>query len=98
MNNWFVYILLCVGDKLYTGIAKDPQQRLVAHKNKHGAKYTRINKPLKIVYLEQCIDRSMATKREIEIKKLTKINKLKLIKTNFLNSRLSSKIKVNKQD
>lgn len=97
MTDWYVYILLCKNDKFYTGIAKDPQQRFVVHQNKKGAKYTRMNKPIKIIYIEQCLDRSAALKRELEIKKLTKINKIKLIKTNFLNSRLSSKIKVNKQ-
>ncbi len=97
MDNWFVYILLCAGNKLYTGISKDPAKRLVAHQNKQGAKYTQINKPLRIVYLEKCLNRSAATKREIEIKKLTKTNKNKLIAASFRNSLLSSKIKLNKQ-
>ncbi|MFZ5391583.1 MAG: GIY-YIG nuclease family protein [Patescibacteria group bacterium] len=83
MADWYVYILLCENDKFYTGIAKDPQQRLIAHQNKKGAKYTRINKPIKILYVEQCRDRSTALKREMQIKKMTKSKKINLVKNPY---------------
>ncbi len=83
MTDWYVYILLCKNDKFYTGIAKDPQQRFVSHQNKKGAKYTRMNKPIKIIYIEQCLDRSAALKREMQIKKMTKSKKIKLVENRY---------------
>lgn len=76
---WFVYIIECEGGSLYTGIAKDPQKRFVVHAAGRGARYTRVNKPLRIVYTEQCHDVSTALKRERVIKSMPRSRKLKLI-------------------
>jgi len=71
MNDWFVYIVRCDDDSLYTGITKDVDRRIQEH-NEGGrlaAKYTRTR------HQETCESRSVATKREIEIKQLSRTNK-----------------------
>lgn len=68
--SYWVYVLLCEGGHYYTGIAKDVASRFRTHLSGRGAKYTRSFKPLKIIYKEQCPDRSTAQIREAEIKKL----------------------------
>lgn len=76
---WFVYMIECEGGSLYTGIAKDPQKRFVVHAAGRGARYTRVNRPLRIVYTEECSDISAALKRERVIKSMSRSRKLKLI-------------------
>ena len=80
MNTWKLYILRCADGTLYTGITTDVEKRLEAHRTGKGAKYTRGRAPLELVYREECGDHSAALKREIEIKKLTREEKEKLIK------------------
>jgi putative endonuclease len=75
---YYLYILLCKNDKLYTGIAVDVEARFELHKSGKGAKYTQRNKPEKIVYKKRFKTRSEALIREAEIKKLTKLEKEKL--------------------
>ncbi len=77
MNDWFVYIVRCADDSLYTGITKDVDRRIHEHNsdNKLGAKYTRARLPVVLVYQETCESRSVATKREIEIKQLSRAEK-----------------------
>jgi putative endonuclease len=75
-----LYIIRCADDSLYTGIAKDLEKRLVVHKSGKGSVYVRARLPFSLVYTEKHKDRSKATKREIEIKKMTRANKEKLIK------------------
>ena len=78
---WFVYILKCSDDTLYTGITIDLNRRLDEHNNSpKGAKYTRIRRPLELLYFEEYQDKSSASKRELEIKKLSRGKKLELIK------------------
>ena len=82
---WFVYILKCRDNSLYTGITNDPQKRFKEHASGKGGRYTRSHKPVKIVYLEKIADRSKALKREARIKRMRKQDKSSLIKeqTNF---------------
>ncbi len=77
MNDWFVYIVRCADDSLYTGITKDVDRRIQEHNegNKLAAKYTRARRPVILVYKEICDSRSAATKREIEIKLLSRRDK-----------------------
>ena len=75
---WYVYILRCGDDTLYTGITDDVEKRLAAHRAGKGAKYTRGRSPLELVYLEEQPDKSAALRREIAIKKLPRKEKLKL--------------------
>ncbi|MDH5517246.1 MAG: GIY-YIG nuclease family protein [Gammaproteobacteria bacterium] len=80
-DDWFVYILGCADDTLYTGIAKDTEKRLQQHNtdNINGAKYTRSRRPVTLLYSEPCASRSAASKREYEIKKLSRAKKCLLI-------------------
>ncbi len=81
MKPWFVYIIHCTDDSLYTGITTDIERRYTEHSMQKGAKYFRGRKPKQLVYQECGHDRSTASKREIEIKKLSRANKLELIKS-----------------
>ena len=76
---YYVYLLLCRDDSLYTGITTDVQSRLEAHRAGKGAKYTRGRAPLELVYSETCGDHSAALKREAQIKSLPRAGKMKLI-------------------
>ena len=77
--SWYIYILRCGDDTLYTGITDDVEKRFAAHCAGKGAKYTRGRGPLTLVYTEQAEDKSAALKREHAIKKLTRAEKLNLI-------------------
>lgn len=78
---WYLYILKCSDDTLYTGITTDLQRRVEEHNSSpKGAKYTRIRRPVELIYFESHKDKSGATIREIEIKKLSRAKKLELIK------------------
>lgn len=79
--SYFVYILECNDGSLYTGITKDIEKRVNEHNSSQkGAKYTKARRPVKLVYSESSESRSSASKREYEIKKLSRKNKLLLIK------------------
>jgi putative endonuclease len=77
--DWQVYIILCTDNSLYTGITNDLERRLSQHGGKLGAKYFRGRKPQQVVYLETGHTRSSASRREADIKKLGRANKLRLI-------------------
>jgi putative endonuclease len=78
VTEWQVYILECADGSLYTGIARNLDERIAAHNNGAGAKYTRGRRPVKLVYQENVTSRSIALRREITIKKLTRADKLRL--------------------
>lgn len=74
-------MLKCSDESLYTGITTDLNRRVDEHNNsKKAAKYTRVRRPVEIIYYEFYEDKSHASKREHEIKKFTRIQKLGLIK------------------
>ena len=77
-NIWKLYILRCGDGSLYTGITTDVEKRLEAHRTGKGAKYTRGRGPLELVYREKCGTHSDALKRELEVKALSREEKLKL--------------------
>lgn len=78
--SYFIYILRCNDDTLYTGITIDINRRVDEHNNSDkGAKYTKIRRPVALVYSEASQDRSSASKREYEIKKMSRSKKLELI-------------------
>jgi putative endonuclease len=79
----FVYILRCSDNTLYTGWTTDLNRRLKCHNSGKGSKYTRCRLPVKIVYYENLPDKSSALKRECEIKKLSRVEKLILIETKY---------------
>lgn len=76
---WQVYIILCTDNSLYTGITIDVARRYHQHADKLGAKYFRGRQPKQLVYVETGHDRSSASKREIVIKKLSRLEKLQLL-------------------
>ena len=78
-SSWFLYILKCRDGSLYTGITTDIDKRVTAHNEGRGARFTSGRTPVKLLYYEKQEDRSKATKREREVKKLTRQQKLALI-------------------
>lgn len=79
-DTWYVYILRCSDNTLYTGVAKDLTKRIDQHNNSSGgAKYTRARRPVELVYHECAKNRSIAQQREYRIKQLTAAQKQQLI-------------------
>lgn len=78
--SWFVYILKCSDNTLYTGTSNDVEKRVLNHNKKKGAKYTKTRTPVVLVYKREFADRSLACKEEYRIKQLTRTEKIKLIK------------------
>lgn len=78
-KEWTVYILECGDGTLYTGITDDLQRRLKAHEAGKGAKYTRGRGPLTLRYREKHPDKSSALRREAELKRLSRKDKLLII-------------------
>lgn len=79
--NYYVYIVICADQTLYTGWTTDLEKRLHAHNHlPKGAKYTKHRRPVVLKYSESFESKSDALKREIEIKKLTRSQKLELFK------------------
>lgn len=88
-TEWYVYIIRCSDASLYTGIATDVKRRFAEHANhdgkqkgtRKGAKYFRARLPEEIVYVESGHTRSSASQREASVKKLSRQEKLLLIRT-----------------
>ncbi len=77
---WFVYMVRCSDGTLYTGVTTNLDRRLVEHNSGvAGAKYTRARRPVTLKWFERCKTRSSASKREAEIKKLDREQKLRII-------------------
>jgi len=81
MTSYHLYILKCSDNTLYTGITTDLSRRIDEHNTStKGAKYTRVRRPVVLVYSEEFVDRSSASKREHYIKKkMSRVEKLELI-------------------
>lgn len=75
---WTLYILECGDGTLYTGVTDNLERRIHAHRTGKGAKYTRGRTPLTVRYLECCQDYSHALRRELQIKRLPRSEKLRL--------------------
>lgn len=78
-TSWYVYILRCADESYYTGCSPDLEARLHAHNAGRAAKYTRGRLPVAMVYHEKHPSRSLAAKREYQIKQLTRAQKIALI-------------------
>jgi len=81
--NWHVYIIESYDQSFYTGITTDIDRRFEQHAEGKGAKYFNGRNPVKVVFREDGHTRSSASKREAEIKKLTKKDKIKLIENSI---------------
>ncbi len=81
---WYLYIVRCADNSLYTGITTDLQRRTTEHNStKRGSKYTRARRPVELIYHEQFEDRSAVSIREAEIKKMTPVQKRQLIQSSI---------------
>lgn len=80
-DRWFVYILECGDGSLYTGITNNVEARIESHRAGRGAKYTRGRLPLRLVCILPCRNKGAALKKEYAIKKLSRDEKLALVRT-----------------
>ncbi len=79
-TNWYIYILRCADNSLYTGVSTDCVRRLHEHNHSpRGAKYTKARRPVKLTYQEAAANRSEAQRREAQIKRLSAAQKEALI-------------------
>lgn len=78
-------MLLCSDKTFYTGTSNDVEKRVATHNAGKGAKYTKTRRPVKLMYTEELENKSQALKREIAIKKLSRSQKEKLLKSNGIN-------------
>ncbi len=80
LGPWFVYMVQCQDNSLYTGVCVDTERRVQEHNfsAKKAARYTRARRPVILRYQENCKNRSEACKREAAIKKLSRQQKLAL--------------------
>jgi putative endonuclease len=76
----YCYIVECADGTYYTGWTTDPERRVATHNKGFGAKYTKMRRPVKLVYVEEQLDRKTAMKRELAIKRMKRLGKEKLIK------------------
>ena len=88
MAEWYVYILRCADDSLYTGTTTDIAARVRTHNTGKGAKYTRGRRPVVLVYREAVDGRGAALKREHAVRCLTAAAKRRLIAQMRRRSRL----------
>ena len=77
---WFCYIVECADHTYYTGITTNLERRIDQHNAGKGAKYVKGRLPVRVVYTEECENRSDASRREMQIKALDKDQKTELIK------------------
>lgn len=82
MDSHYVYMVECSDGTLYTGYARNVAKRMDAHNTGRGAKYTRGRRPVRLVYVECFPGKSPALQREYELKRMSRSQKLELIKEN----------------
>ena len=83
MSKWYVYIINTKNGLLYTGITNNLERRVKEHSDssKKGAKFFRLDKPKELLFFKEYKNRSGASKAEYAIKKLKRVEKLELIKS-----------------
>ena len=87
LAQWFVYLLRCSDNSLYCGVTKDVARRVNEHNTSPtlAAKYTRVRRPVELAYQEACDNKSHAYQREYAIKKLSKVQKERLVKSQAIS-------------
>ena len=75
----YVYILECSDNTLYTGWTNNLEKRISVHNEGKGAKYTKGRRPVKLLYFEEYETKQEALKREWEIKRLSRKEKIDII-------------------
>ncbi len=78
LEGFFCYMVRCANGAFYTGWTTDPLRRIAEHNAGKGARYTRMNRPVHLVYVEAFADQSSAMRREIQIKNLSHDEKARL--------------------
>jgi putative endonuclease len=78
-GQWFCYVLECADGTLYTGITRSLDRRLSTHNRGRASRYTRGRRPVRLVYAEPHPDRSSASRREIDVKKMSRTKKRALL-------------------
>jgi len=83
---WLVYMVRCADGTLYTGITNDVSRRVAEHNGEvsgkdKGAKYTKVRRPVTLVYQQPCADRSAAARAEAALRTLSRQEKLALIES-----------------
>jgi len=78
LEKFYTYILKCADDSLYCGYTNELEKRIETHNSGKGAKYTKPRLPVELLYYEEFDTKSEALKRECEIKKMKREEKLKL--------------------
>lgn len=91
---YYTYMLRCKDNSLYTGMTSNLEKRLNEHmtKDKNGAKYTKSHNVIKLESAWKCKDKPLACKLEYHIKKLTKLQKEKLVSGEKLSTFLSGTV------
>ena len=79
--SWVAYILQCADGTFYTGATNDLDKRVKAHNLGKGAKYTRSRRPVKLVYIYPCVNRSTAQAAEAWIKRQKRSKKYELVES-----------------
>ena len=95
MNNWYLYLIRCRDNSLYTGISTDVARRFVQHQGKGnaGSKYLKGRGPLSLVFQKHLGTKSLALKVERRVKKMTKERKEKLIKVHDYADQIVNRVK-----
>lgn len=78
--SWTVYLLRCRDGSLYTGITTDLERRLARHRAGTASAYTRVRRPIRLVYHERQPDRAAALRREAALRRLSRAEKLGLVR------------------
>ena len=91
MTGHFVYLVECSDRSLYTGYTTDPSRRLEEHNSGRGSRYTKLRRPVRLAYLEERPSRSEALSREIQIKRMSRREKLALCRKYVGNRERSSR-------
>ena len=93
---YYIYILRCNDNSLYTGITNNIEKRMYNHFNGKGAKYTRVHRPVKLEIVWKCRDKSLASKLEYYIKTLSKGSKEDIIINKSVGNYLKGKVDLRK--
>jgi putative endonuclease len=79
---FYCYILECSDGSFYTGWTTDPERRTRQHNHSNGARYTRCRLPVRLIYMEEQPNRNSAMHRELQIKRMSRERKEKLVHSN----------------
>ncbi|MBF7093981.1 GIY-YIG nuclease family protein [Streptococcus sp. HF-1907] len=77
----YMYVVRCADDTLYTGYTTDLERRIKTHNAGKGAKYTRVRRPVKLIYSESFASKNQAMSAEATFKRKTRKQKLDYIAT-----------------